>query len=147
MMGLQETLGGKYGSKLRSVIPDVVIDLEDAAFDIVEWTLTGIEGRAAAAAPIGPTGVLAGSQTHESSRFRGGAEGVARSGAAYSAYVNYGTGQRGASSNVPGRTEEITYTAGWMGMTARPFFSQSVEDGRVEWDRAWRALEGRLSRL
>lgn len=147
MMPLQETLGGKYGSRLRSVIPDVVTELEDAAYDIVEWTLTGIESRAAADAPIGPTGVLAGSQSHESRRFSGGAEGVARSGAAYSAYVNYGTGQRGASSDVPGRTEEIRYSAGWMGMTARPFFSQSVEDGRDEWDRVWRALEGRLPRL
>jgi hypothetical protein len=147
MMALQETLGGKYGSKLRSVIPDVVTELGDAAYDIVEWTLTGIESRAAADAPIGPTGVLAGSQSHESRRFAGGAEGVARSGAAYSAYVNYGTGQRGASSDVPGRTEEIRYSAGWMGVSARPFFSQSVEDGRVEWDRVWRALEGRLPRL
>lgn len=137
----------EYGSKLRSVIPDVVRDLDKAAYDIVEWTLTGIEGRAAADAPIGPTGILAGSQTHDSRRIHDGAEGEARSGAAYSAYVNYGTGARGAASDVPGRTEEIRYSAGWVGMAARPFFSQSVEDGRVEWDRAWRALETRLSRL
>ena len=146
-MGLQETLGGRYGSKLRSVIPDVVDELEASAYSIVDWTLTGIESNAAAAAPIGPTGVLAGSQSHESRRVPGGAEGVARSGAYYSAYVNYGTGAAGASSNVPGRTEEITYSAGWKGMAARPFFSQAVEDGRDEWDRAWRALESRLPRL
>lgn len=132
---------------LRSVIPDVIDDLEDAAYTIVEWTLAGIEGNAAAAAPIGPTGVLAGSQTHESSRFSGGAEGTASSGAAYSAYVNYGTGQRGASSDVPGRTNEIVYSAGWIGMSARPFFSQAVIDGEDDWNRAWQALEGRLSRL
>ena len=140
-------MAGKFGSALRSVIPDVIEELDRAAFDIVEWTLTGIEGRAAAGAPIGPTGVLAGSQTHESRRTAEGAEGVASSGAAYSAYVNYGTGQKGASSDVPGRTDEIRYSAGWMGMSARPFFSQAVEDGRSEWDTAWRALEGRLPRL
>lgn len=146
-MGLQESLRGRHGSSLRSVIPNVVQDLEDAAYEIVEWTLTGIEGNAAAAAPIGPTGVLANSQTHESSRFRGGAEGTASSGAAYSAYVNYGTGQRGAASDVPGRTDEIAYSAGWIGMPARPFFSQAVIDAEEDWNRAWMALEGRLSRL
>lgn len=137
----------KFGSVLRSVIPDVIDELEKTAYEIVEWTLTGIESRAAAAAPIGPTGVLANSQAHETHRIRGGAEGTATSGAAYSAYVNYGTGARGASSDVPGRTPEIQYSSGWIGMSARPFFSQSVEDGRDEWDRVWRALEGRLPRL
>jgi len=135
------------GGAVRSVIPDVIEEIEQAAYDFVEFTLAGIEGNAAAAAPIGPTGVLAGSQTHESRRVSGGAEGEARSGAAYSAYVNYGTGAAGAGSDIPGGAEEIQYTAGWAGMAARPFFSQAVEDGRVEWDAAWRGLERRLPRL
>lgn len=132
---------------LRSVIPQVATKLGDVAYEIVEFTLVGIEAKAAAGAPIGPTGLLAGSQTHESRRTADGAEGEARSGAAYSAYVNFGTGGRGARSNVPGRTSEVTYTAGWIGMSARPFFSQAVEDGRDEWDRAWRGVEARLPRL
>lgn len=131
----------------RSVIPQVIDELDDYAYRVCEFVLAGIESHAAAAAPIGPTGVLANSQDHETRRIPNGAEGEARSGAEYSAYVNYGTGARGASSNVPGRTEEISYSAGWPGMAARPFFSQAVVDGTAEWDKAWRALEAALPRL
>lgn len=132
---------------LRSVIPDLVDELGIASYEIVEFTLAGIESHAAASAPIGPTGVLANSQTHESRTIPGGAEGEATSGAGYSAYVNFGTGSAGAGSNVPNRPEEIVYSAGWKGMSARPYFSQAAVDGEVEWNRAWGALESRLPRL
>lgn len=132
---------------LRSVIPELADDLETISHEIVEFVLVGIESQASAAAPIGPTGVLANSQTHESRRIPGGAEGEATSGADYSAYVNFGTGERGASSNVPNRPEEISYTAGWKGMSARPYFSQAAISGEEEWNRAWGAIESRLPRL
>lgn len=134
-------------SSLRSVIPDVARELEEIAVDLVEWTLQGVESNAAAGAPIGPTSNLANSQRHDVRRVSGGAEGEAVSGAEYSAYVNYGTGSRGAGSNVPGRTPEIRYSAGWMGMAARPFFSEAAEVAREEWDAGWKRIDERLPRL
>lgn len=135
------------GTGWRSVIPDVIDELELAAYELVEFVVTGVESNARAGAPIGPTGNLANSQTSETQRIPGGADGVARSGAEYSAYVNYGTGARGAASNVPGRGEEIRYSAGWQGMAARPYMSEAAEIAREEWEKGWRALEGRLPRL
>lgn len=132
---------------LRSVIPEVADELAIAAGEIVEFVLVGIESQASAAAPIGPSGFLANSQSHESRRIPGGAEGEAVSGEDYSAYVNFGTGAAGASSSIPKRPEEIQYTAGWKGMSARPYFSQAALDGEDEWNRAWGALESRLPRL
>lgn len=131
----------------RSVIPQVADELEQFAFEMVDFVVTGIEANSKAGAPIGPTGNLANSQTSESRRIHGGAEGVARSGAEYSAYVNYGTGARGSASAVPGRTEEIRYSAGWQGMAARPYMSEAAEIATREWDEGWRRLEGSLPRL
>jgi hypothetical protein len=65
----------------------------------------------------------------------------------YAAYVNYGTGQAGAASSVPGRAEEISYSSGWRGMAARPFMSQAAEDGRIDLERGSTKLEGDLPKL
>lgn len=132
----------------RTVIPKVADEIEEYVYELVDWVALGIEGNAATDAPRGPTGKLANSVEKKPTTMRGGlVEGEVVSSAEYSAYVDMGTGQRGAASDVPGRTEEVRYSAGWQGMAARPFFSSAVENGRVELDRGMRKLEGELPRL
>lgn len=132
----------------RSVIPQAADKIEQEVFELVDWVAVGIEGNAATDAPIGPTGKLAGSvEKKPTTRANGVVEGEVVASAEYAAYVNYGTGAAGASSAVPGRTEEIRYTSGWKGMAARPFFSSAVENGRNELVRGMHRIEGELPRL
>ena len=131
---------------LRSVIPEVAAELGQQAGDIVEFVIQGVESNARAAAPI-RTGLLANANDSETSRFEGGAEGQAYNNVEYAAYVNFGTGARGAGSNVPNRPDEVRYTAGWTGMPAQPFMSEAAEIARDEWTRGWADLEARLPHL
>lgn len=132
----------------RSVIPKDADEIEQFFFELVDWVATGIEGNAAAEAPIGPTGKLANSIEKKPTVKRGSImEGEVVASAEYAAYVNYGTGQAGAGSSVPGRTDEIRYSAGWKGMAARPFMSQAAETGRTELINGSHRLEGDLPRL
>lgn len=41
----------------------------------------------------------------------------------YAAYVNFGTGRLGSSSNVPDRPANVRYTSGFLGMRAMPYLS------------------------
>lgn len=132
----------------RSVIPQAAEKIEQEVYELVDWVAVGIEGNAATDAPRGPTGNLASGVEKKATTRRGGiVEGEVVSKAEYSAYVDMGTGQAGAASQVPGRSEDVRYSAGWKGMAARPFFSSAVENGRVELDRGMRRIEGELPRL
>lgn len=131
---------------IRSVIPEVNAELERIAVEAVRFVVTGVEANAKTEAPI-DTGNLANSQSHSLRLFPGGAEGVAASGAEYSAYVNYGTGARGAASNVPGRGSDVRYSAGWTGMAAQPYFSGAAEQARIEWERIWQGLGPTIPRI
>lgn len=138
----------RSSSSFRTVIPKVADKIEDYVFELVDWVAVGIEGNAATDAPRGPTGKLANSVEKKPTTMQQGiVEGEVVASAEYAAYVNYGTGQKGAASDVPGRTEEVRYSAGWQGMAARPFFSSAVENGRIELERGMRKLEGELPRL
>jgi hypothetical protein len=132
----------------RTVIPQDADEIERFFFELVEWVATGIEANAATDAPIGPTGKLANSIEKLPTRQMGSViEGEVVATAEYAAYVNYGTGQAGAASSVPGRAEEISYSSGWRGMAARPFMSQAAEDGRIDLERGSTKLEGDLPKL
>jgi len=48
----------------------------------------------------------------------------------YSVFVEYGTGQRGAESEFEGKPDGITYSAGWAGMSARPYLTPAAEASR-----------------
>lgn len=48
----------------------------------------------------------------------------------YSVFVEYGTGQRGAESEFEGKPDDITYSAGWAGMSARPYLTPAAEAAR-----------------
>lgn len=48
----------------------------------------------------------------------------------YSVFVEYGTGQRGAESEFEGKTDGITYSSGWAGMSARPYLTPAAEAAR-----------------
>lgn len=138
----------RQNASFRSVIPQAADKIEQEVYELVDWVAVGIEGNAATDAPRGPTGKLAnGIEKKPTTRSAGVVEGEVVSSAEYSAYVDMGTGQAGAASTVPGRSEEVRYSAGWQGMAARPFFSSAVENGRVELDRGMRKIEGGLPRL
>ena len=78
----------------RTVIPQDADEIERFFFELVEWVAVGIEGNAAADAPIGPTGKLANSIEKLPTRQMGSViEGEVVATAEYAAYVNYGTGQ------------------------------------------------------
>lgn len=114
--------------------------IDQNAERIVRETCLYIEGAAKSAAPIGPTGQLAGSIQSDVARYDQGWLGVVSDPVEYAAYVNYGTGSRGASSAVPERPEEIAYTGGWLGMEARPFMSQAGADGRARFEAAMKDI-------
>lgn len=138
----------RQSAAFRSVIPQVADEIEEYCYELLDWVATGIEGNAATDAPRGETGKLAnGIEKKPTKISQGVVEAEVVSSAEYSAYVDMGTGAKGASSVVPGRTDDVRYTAGWAGMAARPFFSGAVENGRVELDKGMRKLEGELPRL
>jgi phage gpG-like protein len=48
----------------------------------------------------------------------------------YAAYVEYGTGQRGEASQFEGKPDDISYSPGWVGMSARPYLTPAAEAAR-----------------
>lgn len=53
----------------------------------------------------------------------------------YAPYVEYGTGERGQASgnaNYRGHESGVTYTAGWPGMTGKPYLRPAVYDLETE---------------
>jgi hypothetical protein len=128
----------------KNLLPQVAANLPLVAYEIVEQVALGIRQKAAAGAPIGPTGDLARGYDHMSKRTSTGAYGEVWNNVEYAPYVEFGTGQRGSASTFPGKPEGLAYTAGWIGMAARPHFTPAVEEGRVEFKSEWRNLRRRL---
>lgn len=133
---------GTHIKIIKNDFPKIVTDIDNKARDIVRETTLFIEGAAKSAAPIGETGNLAsgiqgGGDVEKTAE---GYEGAVYDPIEYAAYVNYGTGSRGQTSDVPGRTSEITYTGSWLGMPANPFMSQAAEDGRARFNNAFQKL-------
>lgn len=121
---------------VKNDFPKIAGHMDDNARDLVRETMLYIEGAAKSAAPV-RTGVLAGGiQTQGPERTATGWVGYVLDPVEYAAYVNYGTGSRGQSSDVPDRPPEIAYTGSWLGMTARPFMSQAAHDGREKFESA-----------
>ena len=109
--------------------------LDQQAGEIVKETCLFIEGQAKRDAPI-DTGALANSIMQDVARYDQGWVGVVSATSDHAAFVNYGTGSRGASSSVPERPAEISYTNSWLGMVARPFMSQAGVDGKARFESA-----------
>lgn len=125
---------------IRNDLPRIAGEVDRDAEAAVRETTTFIHSEMAANAPIGPTGNLAGGNDMEVTRTADGWKGEVWNVMDYASYVNYGTGSRGASSPVPDRPAEITYTGSWLGMPARPFASQAAADAKPRFDQALRRI-------
>lgn len=121
---------GTHIEIIRNDLPKIAGQVDERAQQLVRETVLFIEGASKSAAPIGETGALAGGIQSDIERTAEGWRGTVFDAVDYAAYVNYGTGSRGASSNVPDRPAEIAYTGSWLGMPARPFMSQAAADAR-----------------
>lgn len=60
-------------------------------------------------------------------------------GAEYGVYVEFGTGARGAASNIE-RPEGIRYSSDWAGMPAQPYLTPAAEAVRPSFEAAMRDL-------
>lgn len=124
-------------------IPAFSAALQEQAVEVVANVTVGIQAQAAMNAPI-RTGQLARSIRANVRQTGNGATGEVTVGAEYGAYVEFGTGQRGAGSSFPGKPTDVRYTPGWPGMSARPFLTPAVEAMRDEWEQEWGTLRRAL---
>jgi hypothetical protein len=59
-----------------------------------------------------------------------GFEGEVGTAVTYAPYVEFGTGERGAASEFPGKPDYLTYSEDWKGMSARPYLIPALESAR-----------------
>jgi hypothetical protein len=115
------TLKNKATVKLDSNLSKVADALPNLLAMVMERETLQTERLARQWAPV-DTGMLRNSST--SSIQRGNPTiGEVTFHAFYAAYVNFGTGSRGASSSVPDRPDNVRYTMGFGGMSAMPYLS------------------------
>jgi phage gpG-like protein len=114
---------------LQSRIPEIIGAAEVKAELAVAKTCMGIEAdakRNLVANGSVVTGNLVGSiESHVT-----GTSGEVGTNVEYSVFVEYGTGQRGSESEFEGKPDDITYSPGWAGMSARPYLSPAAEANR-----------------
>jgi HK97 gp10 family phage protein len=60
-------------------------------------------------------------------------EGIVSTNVEYAAYVEYGTGQRGAGSNIERPESGIAYKSDWAGMAAKPYLYPALKqnEGKI----------------
>lgn len=73
-------------------------------------------------APVGETGQLRNSIKTKSQETKDGVEAQVYTDLEYASYVEFGTGQRGAESNID-RPNVVSYKADWKGMSAQPYMT------------------------
>jgi hypothetical protein len=128
-------------TELRSRIPEICADAETRGHLIVEKTTLDIEASAKArlyAWPAIDTSALVNSGEHEVDGF----EGEVGFGSGHGAFVEFGTGERGAASDFLGKPDDIAYSPGWKGMAAQPYLIPSVEEQREPFGLAVAGLYG-----
>lgn len=117
-------------AELVDRIPEIVAEAEVRAAEVVTGTCMAIEAgakRNLIANGSVVTGNLVGSI--EASVIA--TEGEVGTAVLYAPYVEYGTGERGAESDVEGKPGDITYSSGWPGMSARPYLTPAAEAERA----------------
>lgn len=98
-------------------------------------------------APAMDMGALAGSIQQEGPRAEGdGLVGVVYTNAEIAPYLEYGTGQAGATWPLPSRPADVDYTLSWAGMAPRPYLTPAAERARAEFDRKFGEMERRIGR-
>ncbi len=110
-------------------------NIKESARKGLERGAKKIQKNAKLLAPVGETGNLRNSIKTKSETTTNGAEAQVYTNTEYAPYVEFGTGQRGAESNID-RPEGIHYKADWKGQVAQPFLSPAYlhakNSGEVE---------------
>lgn len=115
---------------LTDRIPEIVADAEVRAAEVVAAVCMKIKAgaqRNLVANGSVVSGNLLGSIEEDAS----GLYGEVSTGVEYARYVEYGTGQRGEESEFEGKPDDITYSEGWTGMSARPYLTPAAEEQRL----------------
>ena len=87
--------------------------------------MTVIEGDAKDLCPV-DTGGLRNSIHSDTKREGGVIKGTCGTNSSYSAYVEYGTGQKGSASPSPPKGPGASYREDWSGMSAQPYLYPSL---------------------
>lgn len=116
-------------AELVNRIPEIIAESEVRASLAVSRTCMEIEAGAKRNL-IANGSVVTGNLVSSIESHVVGASGEVATGVEYSIFVEYGTGQRGAASEFEGKPNGITYSAGWAGMSARPYLTPAAEAQR-----------------
>lgn len=128
--------------ELESKLPTIMASLPDALRLLVQRQTLEMHRLARQMAPV-DTGNLRNSGKDFITWGTAGGSGTVSFNAEYAAYVNFGTGQRGAASAVPERPAEVRYGQ-TVGMVARPYLSLAAVQSVAELQRLLTRLEGYL---
>lgn len=109
--------------KVNSNLTKIADALPSLFGAVIERQTMMLWRQAARLAPVGESGLLHNSGTYSVLASTSPVVGEVTFHAYYAAYVNFGTGSRGAASKVPDRPDNIRYTQGWVGMAAQPYLS------------------------
>lgn len=96
-------------------------DIKESSRKGLERGAKKIQKNAKYLAPV-KTGQLRNSIKTKSETTQEGAEAQVYTNAEHAPYVEFGTGQRGAESNID-RPEGLSYKANWKGMSAQPYLT------------------------
>lgn len=117
-MRLQFNNLGSFFAELSNIPETVVKDTHN----LIKETTVQMQAEATSKAPV-DTGNLKANITSSMKSDIAKHKGEVVSGAEYSIYVEFGTGERGEASNIKAKEEfDISYTKGWSGQQAQPFF-------------------------
>lgn len=117
-------------AELVSRIPEIVVEAEVRAELAVSRTCVEIEAKAKRNL-IANGSVKTGELVSSGESHVIGTKGEVTFGTDHSFFVEYGTGERGAASEFEGKPEDITYSPGWAGMSARPYLTPAAESQRA----------------
>lgn len=118
---------------LESRIPEIVAGAERKARALVEKTTLDIEA-AAKARLIEHHSIDSSALLNSGEHDVDGFFGEVGFGTDHSAFIEFGTGERGEASDFPGKPDDITYSPDWKGMAAKPYLIPSVEEMRVPFE-------------
>jgi len=117
-------------AELASRIPEIILEGEVRAELAVSRTCMEIEANAKhnliANGSVKTGELVSSGETHVE-----GTTGEVTFGTDHSFFVEYGTGERGSESEFEGKPDDISYSPGWPGMSARPYLTPAAESQRA----------------
>lgn len=138
---------GFHWTKVENHLAQAGEEIQDAARAVVTKAALDIQGQAVAKAPVSRSGGLLKSSVQAIVPDSWGPEiaGGVGSNVEYAAYVELGTGARGAGSSYP-YPRTARYTMSWPGMTARAFIANAAKRVEPSFVGAMSKLGSRLPR-